>query len=69
MNAYKLNGMAGHCFRSAVCKYLNIHWSDIYKTIKSVNTGSHVDSPTIVETKDGKKYELILKEIKDDTIR
>jgi len=69
MNAYKLNGHAGHYFRSAVCKSLNIHCTDIYKTIKSVTTGYNVNDPTIVETKDGKKYELILKEIKDDTIR
>jgi hypothetical protein len=69
MNAYKLNGHAGHYFRSAVCKSLNIPWTDIYKTVKSVTTGIHTNDPTIVETKDGKKYELILKEIKDDTIR
>ena len=69
MNAYKLNGHAGHYFKLAVCKSLNIHRRDVYKTIKSVTTGYNDNDPTIVETKDGKKYELILKEIKDDTIR
>jgi hypothetical protein len=69
MNAYKLNSNAGIYFRLAVCKSLNIHWTDVYKTIKSVTPGYNDNDPTIVETKDGKKYELILKEIKDDTIR
>lgn len=60
MNSWKLNGMAGHLTRSAICKSLNIHHTEIYKVVKSV----HRD---VIETQDGKKYELILKEIKDDT--
>lgn len=52
--------MAGHLTRSAICKSLNIHHTEIYKVVKSV----HGDT---IETQEGKKYELILKEIKDDT--
>jgi len=55
MNSYKLNGMAGHLTRRAIVEKLNISFLDIYKTIKSI------DSRTgIIETKDDKKYELIL---------
>lgn len=63
MNAYKLNGMAGHCLRMTICKFLNIHWSDIYKTVKNIYATSEIEKPVIIETKEGKKYELILKEI------
>ena len=62
MNSYKLNGMAGHYFRMTISKFLNIHWTDIYKTIASIK--STEEKPCIIETKKGKKYELILKEIK-----
>lgn len=61
MNSYKLNAMAGHYFRMTISKFLNIHWNDIYKTIKSIS--STKQNPCIIETKDGKKYELIIKEI------
>lgn len=61
MNSYILNGVAGHYFRMTICKFLNIHWKDIYKTVKSIS--STEQNPCIIKTKDGKKYELILKEI------
>ena len=63
MNAYKLNGIAGHCFRMAICKFLNIHWSDVYKTVKTIHPSNKEGEPVIIETKEGKKYELTLKEI------
>ncbi len=62
MNSYKLNGHAGHYFREAVCKGLNIHFSEIYKTIKNI------DQNGVIETKDGKKYQLELKEITDEKL-
>ena len=58
MNSWKLNGNAGHYFREAVCKGLNIHHTEIYKTVKDI------DRDGVIETKDGKKYQLELKEIK-----
>ena len=61
MNAYKLNGQAGHMFRMAVCKSLGIHWNDIYKTIEDVYT-TDANVP-IVLTKEGKKYKVVLEEI------
>lgn len=61
MNSYKLNGLAGHYFRMTICKFLNIHSTDIYKTVKSIS--STEQNPCIIETKDGKKYELIIKEV------
>ena len=57
MNSWKLNGHAGHYFRQAVIKGLCINHSDIYKTIKDI------DKNGVIETKDGKKYQLELKEI------
>ena len=53
MNSWKLNGIAGHLTRQAIIKGLNITFMEIYKTVKSVNNEG------IIETKDGKKYELI----------
>jgi predicted transcriptional regulator len=57
MNSWILNGMAGHLTRNAIIKGLNIERNTIYKTVKSI------DNNGVIETKDGKKYELILKEI------
>ncbi len=57
MNSYKLNGMAGHTFRSAVCKFFSIPHTDIYKKIKDIS------SDGIITTDDNKKYKVILKEI------
>ncbi len=57
MNPYKLNGQAVRHFTTAVCKGLGIHWTDIYKTVKNI------DQHGVIETKDGKKYQVVLKEI------
>ena len=56
MNAYKLNGISNFLFRRAVCKFLGISLSDIYKTVKTIEG-------EIIETKDGSKYELTLKKL------
>jgi len=61
MNAYKLNGLAGHYFRMTISKYLKIHQRDIYKTVSKIEPSEN--KPCIITTKEGKKYELILKEI------
>jgi hypothetical protein len=58
MNSWKLNGIAGHLTRQAISKSLKIHHTEIYKTVKIV----HFDGT--IETKEGKKYQLELKEIK-----
>ncbi len=60
MNSWKLNGIAGHLTRQAICEKLGIHFTQIYKTVKSINENR------IIETHDGKKYKLELKEIKDE---
>lgn len=57
MNSWKLNGIAGHTTRFAICKGLGIPHTDIYKTVKNISPGG------IIETKDGKKYKLVLDEI------
>ncbi len=57
MNAYKLNGQAGHHFRVAVCKKLNIRGTEIYKAVKDISRDG------VILTKDGKKYKLELKEL------
>lgn len=53
--------MVGHLARTAINEGLNIHHTQIYKVVKSVNNDG------VIETHEGKKYKLILKEIKDDT--
>lgn len=53
MNSWKLNGIAGHITRSAICKGLNIPYKDIYKTIKSI------EQDNIIVTKEGKRYEIV----------
>lgn len=60
MNSWKLNGIAGHHFRQAVCKSLDITFTEIYRTIK------FIDKDGIIQTKDGKKYQLKLEEIFED---
>ena len=59
MNSYKLNGIAGHLTRTAICKKLNISSTEIYKAVKSISSNG------IIETRDGKKYKLELIEIKN----
>ena len=57
MNSWKLNSTAGHLLRLSISKSLNIHFTEVYKTVKSINNDG------IIETSDGKKYELTLKEL------
>lgn len=59
MNSWKLNGIAGHLTRQAIIKKLNINFTQIYKTIKSI------DNNGVIETHDGKKYKLELIEINE----
>ena len=56
MNSWLLNSQAGHALRSTIANYFNISFEEIYKKVKSINNN-------IIETKDGKKYEVTLKEI------
>jgi hypothetical protein len=63
MNSWKLNGIAGHLTRQAIINSLNITFSELYKTVKSIYSINNIN---IIETQDGKKYTLILKEITDD---
>ena len=56
MNSWKLNSMSNWLVRKAVSKFFNIHFTDVYKTVKSL------EKDGIIVTKDGKKYELTLKE-------
>lgn len=51
--------MAGHLARTAINKGLDIHHTEIYKIVKSVNNDG------IIETHDGKKYKLVLEIVKD----
>lgn len=57
MNSWKLNSTAGHWFRLAISKSLDIHFTEVYRKVKSINNEG------VIETSDGKKYELILKEL------
>ena len=57
MNSWKLNSTAGYLLRLAVSTSLNIHFTEVYKKVKSINHEG------VIETSNGKKYELILKEL------
>ena len=57
MNSWKFNSIAQHVLRIVFHKQLNIEYSDIYKTIKDINADGEI------ETKDGKKFKLVLQEI------
>jgi hypothetical protein len=59
MNSYKLNGQAGHHFRTAICKFLGIHHTEIYKTVKDI------DRNGVIELKDGRKFKIVLEELKN----
>jgi len=54
MNSYKLNGIAGHTCRVAICESLKIKHTDIYKVVKSISPNG------IIETADGTKFKLKL---------
>lgn len=58
MNSWRLNGMAGHLARQSIVKGLNIPFSDLYKTVKTIS------SDGVIQTKDGKEYKLELIELK-----
>ena len=57
MNSWKLNSIAGHCFRNCISEFFDIHIADVYKKVKNI------DENHIITTDDGKKYELTLKEL------
>ena len=52
--------MAGHLARQAINRGLNIHHTEIYKIVKSI------DSDGTIETHEGKKYKLTLQILKDE---
>jgi len=60
MNSYRLNGIAGHQFRRAVCKKLEISHTQIYKEVKSISNEG------VITVKDGRKFTLSLVEIKEE---
>ena len=57
MNSWKLNGQAGHHYRKAICKGLNIPHREIYKTVKDIYKNG------VIITKDGKQFEIKLVEL------
>lgn len=57
MNSYKLNGIAGHTCRAAICESLKIKHVDIYKVVKNIDLNG------VIETADGSKFKLKLKKI------
>jgi len=57
MNSYKLNGIAGHTCRTAICESLKIRHFEIYKVVKNI------DSNGVIETTDGTKFKLKLEKI------
>lgn len=57
MNSYKLNAIAGHTCRAAICESLKIKHTDIYKVVKSISSNG------IIETTDGTKFKLKLEKV------
>ncbi len=60
MNSWRFNSTASSHYGRAITKSLNIPFRDVYKTVKTISNDG------IIETKDGKKYQLELKEIKNE---
>ena len=58
MSIRRLNGHAYIHYKAAICEGLNIDNADLYKAIISI------DNNGVIETKDNKKYILIINEIK-----
>jgi len=58
MNAYKLNGRAGHYYRKMICESIGIDFTEIYKTVKDI------DKDGTIILHDGRKFKPELKEIK-----
>lgn len=60
MNSWKLNAQAGHHYRVALCKEFNIKHTELYRTVKDI------DNKGVITTRDGRKFKVILKELKDE---
>ncbi len=58
MNAYKLNGQAGHHYRKMIWKHLGIPSTDIYKVVKDIENNG------VIILHDGRKFKPTLNEIK-----
>ena len=50
MNSYKLNGIAGHQFRSTICKYFGIKHTEIYRFVKDI------DKDGVITLNNGQKF-------------
>jgi hypothetical protein len=60
MNSWKLNAIAGHHYRKAICDNLGCEYSRIYKEVKSISPNGEI------LTAEGKKFKIILKEVKNE---
>lgn len=60
MNSWKFNAHANYHLSRSISRSLNIKGDDIYKTIKDI------DKNSIVQTKDGEKYMIVLIKIKEE---
>lgn len=58
MNPYNFNGQSGFFLRIAICDYLRIPYSDIYRIVKNIDC----NTSTII-LHDGRKFKLTLQEI------
>lgn len=55
MQSWKFNSTAQGILREAISRSLKIPYNDVYKTIRETKSN-------FIRTKDGKLYEIILKE-------
>ena len=58
MNSWRLNSIANVVLRQTISSSLSILIVDVYKTVKTIDSNTQ-----IIETHNGKKYKLVLKEI------
>lgn len=54
MNSYKLNSIASHTCKVAICKSLKIRPADIYRVVKNIDLNG------IIEINNGTKFKLKL---------
>ena len=62
MNSWKLNSQSSYYIRCLIANYFNIPFEEVYKKVKTIES-KNTSLPRLL-TKEGKIYEITLKEIK-----
>jgi hypothetical protein len=58
MNSWKFNSSSQYFLKRAICNFFNIHYTQVYKKVKSIDGQS-----SVLTTKEGEKYLITLKKL------